>query len=149
IAIDLAALTQTPQLTLLDGKTYATARTGLERRGAGDFTWRGKVLAPDGLAGTATLTVQGGQMAGRIVVPGGDAYEVAPAPDGGPPPPPGPPPAGRARRRPPPSRRVRHGRAPRGCACATTRPCPPGSTSWSSTTPRPWPAPAAPARCGW
>ena len=83
ITLDLAALTDAPQLTLLDGRTYATARTGLERRGARDFTWRGKVLAPDGVTGTATLTVQDGWMAGRIVVPGGGAYVVVPAADGG------------------------------------------------------------------
>lgn len=83
IAVDIAALEGSPRLPLLDQRVYELHRTDLERRGAADFAWRGRVLDAEGAeAGTATLTVQDDLMAGLIVMR--DAlYEIEPTPAGG------------------------------------------------------------------
>lgn len=83
IAVDAAALEGSPRLPLLDQRVYDLQRTDFERRGAGDFAWRGKVVDDRGAeAGTATLTVLDGLMAGLIVM--NDAlYEIEPTADGG------------------------------------------------------------------
>src|SRR5262249_36008528 len=40
IRVDSSALDGNPRLTLLDGTVYDTRKTGIERRGDADFTWR-------------------------------------------------------------------------------------------------------------
>ena len=83
IAIDFAALEDSPRLPLLDQRVYDLQRTDLERRGPSDFAWRGKVVDPQrGEVGTATLTVLGDLMAGLIVMNDG-LYEIEPTPAGG------------------------------------------------------------------
>jgi hypothetical protein len=82
ILLHVEALAGEPRLPLPDGAVYDLVRTALERRGPESFAWRGKVLVPGRPDGSATLTVEDGQMAGTIFLP--DAlYQIRPAPDGG------------------------------------------------------------------
>lgn len=79
VAVDAAALESSPRLPLLDGRSYDLERGEIERRGAANFTWRGKVIDParPDAYGTATFTVMGDLMAGLVVMP--DAvYEIEP-----------------------------------------------------------------------
>jgi hypothetical protein len=82
VRIDLAALEGNPRLTLLDGTVYDTRKTGTERRGDADFTWRGKVLLEGKEVGQMTLTSVAGRTAATITLPSG-IYQIEPTATGG------------------------------------------------------------------
>jgi hypothetical protein len=84
VKIDLAALGSRQLLVPLpDGRTFVVERADLERRGPGDFAWRGRIAGPDGTpAGDVVLTVRNGRVLGRIMVPG-TAYRIVPVAGGG------------------------------------------------------------------
>jgi hypothetical protein len=82
IAIDVSVFEGSPRLPLLDQRVYDLETTGIERRGPGDFAWRGKVVDPArGEVGDATFTVMGDLMAG-LVTASGAVYEIEPAAGG-------------------------------------------------------------------
>jgi hypothetical protein len=82
VRVDLDALAGNPRLELLDGTVYDTRQTGIERRGAADFTWRGKVLLAGKEVGQMTLTALAGRTAATITLDSG-LYQIEPQPGGG------------------------------------------------------------------
>jgi hypothetical protein len=65
---------------LFDGKTYEAVRNkaeGVEVRGAGDFTWRGKLFGTGEFRGDVLLTVKNGFVSGLIYAPNA-VYEIVP-----------------------------------------------------------------------
>jgi len=65
---------------LFDGKTYEAVRDnaeGIEVRGAGDFTWRGKLIGTGEFRGDVMLTVKKGFVSGLIYAPNA-VYEIVP-----------------------------------------------------------------------
>lgn len=80
VSVDLAALEGSPRLPLPDGRVFDTEAVEVERRGPGDFTWRGRVIDPSrpGSEGSATLTVLGDLVAGAIFLPDGTPYQIGP-----------------------------------------------------------------------
>lgn len=83
VAVDLAALKEGTELRLplLDGAVHRAVRTGVERRGPGEMTWRGEVRGPAGAVGSVILTASGELLTGLITMPGA-VYQVIPG-DGG------------------------------------------------------------------
>ncbi|HWM90510.1 MAG TPA: M12 family metallo-peptidase [Thermoanaerobaculia bacterium] len=79
-SVDFAALEGSPRLPFPDGRVFDTETVEVERRGPGDFTWRGRVIDParPGSEGSATLTVQGDLMAGAVFLPDGTTYQIEP-----------------------------------------------------------------------
>ncbi|MEA2694794.1 MAG: peptidyl-Asp metalloendopeptidase [Acidobacteriota bacterium] len=82
VKVDLGSLAGNPHLPLLDGKVYDTRQTGTERRGAADFTWRGKVLLEGEEVGQMTLTSVAGRTAATLTLSSG-LYQIEPQPGGG------------------------------------------------------------------
>lgn len=65
---------------LFDGKTYEAVRDqaeGIEVRGAGDFTWRGKLIGTGEFRGDVMLTIKKGFVSGLIYAPNA-VYEIVP-----------------------------------------------------------------------
>lgn len=83
IAVDVSAIDKDPlslRMPLLDGTSPQATRTEFERRGAEDFTWRGRF---DGLnAGRVTLTVLHGVVVG-LIQHADRTYIIEPIPGGG------------------------------------------------------------------
>jgi peptidyl-Asp metalloendopeptidase len=82
VSLDLASLDGSPRLELLDGRVYDTQKTGFERRGPQDFTWRGKVLLDGKEVGQMTLSSYAGRSAATITLHG-ELYQIEPLADGG------------------------------------------------------------------
>jgi hypothetical protein len=84
VEVDLAVLgSRQLRVPLPDGRTFVVDRTDVERRGPGDFAWRGRIAGPDGKpAGDVVLTVRDGRVLGRVMVAGA-AYRIFPAAGGG------------------------------------------------------------------
>ncbi len=81
VRVDLGALAGNPRVQLLDGTVYETRRTGTERRGPDDFTWRGQLLSAGREVGEMTLTSVAGRTAATITLPSG-LYQIEPGPGG-------------------------------------------------------------------
>src|SRR3954463_15051602 len=69
VSLDAAALAGNPRIELLDGTVYDTRRTGIERRGPNDFSWRGKLLADGKEVGEMTLSAYAGHYAATLHTP--------------------------------------------------------------------------------
>lgn len=84
VQVDLAALgSRQVRVPLSDGRSVVVDRTDVERRGPGDFAWRGRIAGEDGApAGDVVLTVRNGKVLGRVMV-SGIAYRIFPAVGGG------------------------------------------------------------------
>jgi hypothetical protein len=75
VRLDLAALERLDErrlsLPLPNGQVLSVQRTDVERRGPGDYAWRGRMFDEKGqVNGYVTLTVWKNRVMGRIVTPG-------------------------------------------------------------------------------
>lgn len=64
-------------IELLDGVIYKAITTQVQHHGQNSRSWRGDLVSPDGLKGSATVTVMNGVTSGLINLPGA-TYELVP-----------------------------------------------------------------------
>jgi len=69
--------TETLEIPLFDGKTYAAKLFRAETRAMNDFTWHGKITEGK-LVGDVVLTFKNGHVSGLIYAPLNQVYEIVP-----------------------------------------------------------------------
>lgn len=81
VDVDISSLETATVLNinLPDGTVLPATATGIEQRGADNYTWRGSLMADTGI--DATITVLNGTVAGLIHTPDG-AYQIIPGAGG-------------------------------------------------------------------
>jgi len=77
VNLDSAALLSGGVLNLPDGNRYKLELIKLEKVGSKDWVWHGRLVAGDGMQGTATFTVRDQKMAGLFAV-GERRFELQP-----------------------------------------------------------------------